>query len=635
MGVKGINHCLFLLIFFISISYKSEGKDLIDSLKQEYNSVVETGNLEEQILLLNKIADQLYQVGELREAHSTYSKVVDLSMESNLLKQHARALSGLAHIDWRWGENITAIEYALESLDIFYSIGDTVNICYTSDILAGIYVSLGKLSEAEKLYVEVLEIAKKTGNRLNEAISFEHLGVVKFFEQDYKSSIEYYTKAGVIFEQLGDNLRLAISKANTGEAYLYLGEFESAIDLLCDAKEIMEMESFLSGLIFSYYSIGNCFTQLGQFDKGIKYYDMALELVKQTGEDREKPQIFKLISENYSAQGKYQESLDYFQKSVTLGDSIDNIQKTRLIEEIRTKYDFEKKEKENNALLEQNKLKEASILVQNRKIYIQYIIGILLISFLCVSYFSYKKVNKQKDELNAVNRIKDQILRVIGHDLRGPVGNLKVITDIITSDHVISDPEEQNKILKQLKEEINDTYFLLTDLLAWSQLQRDNPKLIFSEFNILEQIDKAVRILEPGAIRKNITIEFTKKDLTEMVCFSDPNMIQSVIRNIVGNAVKFTPENGSIRIFVDRDDKNNCALIRVSDSGLGIHQPNIKRIFEYKGINNSKGTMNESGTGIGLSLCKDIIEMCNGDIGLEENHTSGTTFYFTVPLSTT
>ncbi|QCK14427.1 sensor histidine kinase [Mangrovivirga cuniculi] len=256
-----------------------------------------------------------------------------------------------------------------------------------------------------------------------------------------------------------------------------------------------------------------------------------------------------------------------------------------------------------------------------------------MILVLVVGIYSYRKVKKQKNNLNAVNKVKDQILRVIGHDLRGPVGNLKVITDIITSKDNISNPEEQAWILNRLKSEINDTYFLLTDLLAWSQMQRDNPKLTFSKFNLVVLVHRSIKIMEPNATRKGIEINFNYSDKT-VECFSDPNMIQSVLRNLIGNAVKFTPSGGSVNIKLIEDIQKGKAIIEVSDTGEGIKRTEMDKIFTYQGLKSSRGTSNEPGTGIGLSLCYDIISMCDGQIGVRNNSDLGSTFYFTVPLNT-
>ncbi|QCK14426.1 tetratricopeptide repeat protein [Mangrovivirga cuniculi] len=377
MKFEGQIYFIIFILFLLSAgSIQSQEIDnpYIDSLNKILKTDSISNNQEQRLIILNEIANQHYIKGDFREAHSKYNEVVSDSTNGIFEREIAKALSGLSHIEWRWGDNVSAINKAIKSIEIFKAINDTANICKASDILGGIYASLGKYGEAEKTYRQILKLTGATNDSVNEGSALEHIGIVKFFEGNYDSSILYYQKSYDIFNTINAPIRAAIAKSNIGEAYLYKGNYSKAIEYLEEAITEMEKESFRSGLIFANYSLGSSKTKLGQYKEGLKHYEKALELIKITGEFREKPFVLELMSENLDQQGDHARALELYKLSAEIKDSIDNIENRAAIEEIRTRYEVAEKERKNKILSDQNKQKEASIKVKNQMLLAQFLL---------------------------------------------------------------------------------------------------------------------------------------------------------------------------------------------------------------------------------------------------------------------
>ncbi len=193
----------------------------------------------------------------------------------------------------------------------------------------------------------------------------------------------------------------------------------------------MKRYDFLSGLIFVYYTMGDTYTQLKQYDLGIAFYQKSLELMELSGETREKQMVYGLMAENYAAQNKFEEAFIYHKRHAAAKDSLFNITKNNQLEEIRAKYDLEKKEQENFFLAKENEAKEEQLAVKQSTIRRQYIMGGLLVLLLLIAIYLSVKLYRNKLLLSRANKTKDKMFGFIAHDLISPMGIIKSLADLL------------------------------------------------------------------------------------------------------------------------------------------------------------------------------------------------------------
>jgi len=240
------------------------------------------------------------------------------------------------------------------------------------------------------------------------------------------------------------------------------------------------------------------------------------------------------------------------------------------------------------------------------------------------------EIQHKNEELQKINAEKDKFFSIIAHDLRSPFNGFLGLTEIM--DEGLSDmtPEEIKKMVSTLRSSAANLFRLLGNLLEWSRMQRGLSIFEPSFFLLNSKIPVCLDLEAAG--RKNIHISYTIAE--DLIVFADENMLECVIRNLVSNAIKFTPKGGNILISA-RVVVNDQVEVSVSDSGIGIPCETLENIFNLNGNARRKGTEGECSTGLGLILCKDFIEKHGGKLSVESEVQKGSTFRFTLPANET
>jgi len=236
-----------------------------------------------------------------------------------------------------------------------------------------------------------------------------------------------------------------------------------------------------------------------------------------------------------------------------------------------------------------------------------------------------KKLIKSETNLKLLNDTKDKFFSVIAHDLRNPFNPLLSLTELLDDDYDDFEENERRDFIKEIRKGAKKLHTLLENLLNWALSQTKQIKFNKEKLNINILINKNIDLLTINAEERNIIIN--NKLGKDAYIFADENMINSVIRNLINNAIKFSKENSEINIFVK--EKNNKYVIEVEDKGIGISKENLSYIFN--GISKKSGKkIKGAGSGLGLMLCKDFVTQNGGKIWVTSKFNIGTIFYFTV-----
>jgi len=237
------------------------------------------------------------------------------------------------------------------------------------------------------------------------------------------------------------------------------------------------------------------------------------------------------------------------------------------------------------------------------------------------------KLEQYLEELKEANATKDKFFSIIAHDLKNPFGALKNLTEILKDMYNEFSEEEKTEIISEMYKSAHKVYELLENLLTWSRSQRGKIEFQPEETNLKLIIYNSFELLKEAANKKNIKLTDATPD--EFIINCDVNMITTVVRNLVSNAIKFTPEGGEIKIFTEENDQE--VIVSVQDSGIGIAKEDIAKLFRIDVHHTTIGTSDEKGTGLGLILCKEFIDNHNGRIWVESEPGRGATFKFALP----
>lgn len=240
-----------------------------------------------------------------------------------------------------------------------------------------------------------------------------------------------------------------------------------------------------------------------------------------------------------------------------------------------------------------------------------------------------EQLKEKTEQLKVLNSTKDRLLSIIAHDLKNPfnalIGYSRLLMETVQSHQY--QPEELELMTSIMYQSATQGYDLLVNLLEWSRQQSSGitvtPQIVDLK-NLIRQ-NQATALLT--AAPKNITIEIP--DTIEYQVYTDKDILNTILRNLISNAIKYTPEGGKISIHLAKEISHY--IVSIQDTGVGIAEEDIHKLFRVDTIHSTKGTNSESGTGLGLILCYELIQLIQGKIWVESEVNIGSTFSFTLP----
>ncbi len=515
-----------------------------------------------------------------------------------------------------------ALEYYNKSLKVAESIDDKGIIATVRRDLADLYSSTGQKDAAMKSYQKSLELSKTGDDKEAYASTLYALGNFYQKENDFENAISLLGKSLKIAEE---NRFLDIEKdANLGLSTVYEKQKEYNKSLAYYRQYIAARDK-----IFNEDKEKEITRRQMQVDFNVKERDYLLKQKLTEGELKRQQQELTLKKQQLALSDK-EKALDLltFQKAKA------DLDIQRLAQEgkfAKAKYQAQLtasvKDKQISKQNQQIKFDERI------KIFLS-IASFLILIIAVVIFLSQRKttrlnkiINNQKRELEQLSKVKDRIFSVVSHDMRTPVNSLISFMQLLEGGNI--EQEKLNRYAASLKNNLTYTSTMMENLLNWaaSQMQGFNPYL--ESLDIQYLTGEVIHSLQDSADQKKISI----KNLIpiQTFCKADENMLSLVIRNLVSNAIKFTPGGGSVEI--SSVDLGNQQEIRISDTGVGLNPVQLSHFNKpgYLGAGVSTlGTNKEKGTGLGLLLCRTFVGLMDGNISASNNQTGGSCFIITL-----
>jgi|GEM_PF-3208821 signal transduction histidine kinase len=505
----------------------------------------------------------------------------------------------------------TALKYLNQSLKIKRELKLPNAIIRTLTNIALSYKELGNYSLSRKILDTALILSNENNYIGGVAICMNVAGDIDYQENNYKSAFQKFTKALEIYRELS------------------LGEG--------------------SGIMDSYMRVSRCYEKVNNNKTAILYLDSALMVAKNDEQFGALPGIYDSYSVNYEAISDFKYALKYSRLSAMAKDSTLSIEKSRLITEMQTVYQIEEKEKE----LQHERLQMKYALVAFAVLLIFLLIAIILYyqkrktnyelrrknievtkqrELLTEALSSLKKSEdttmKYAEELKEIIASKDKFFSIIAHDLRGPFTSIIGLSQILAVDSHAMSKEQISTFSNDLLITAKVQFRFLENLLDWARIQTGKMEFHPEKINALEEIQSVVEVLKGMALRKEIQINNNIQN--GVYINADKNMFNAIVRNTISNSIKFSQLKGVIKINSQIED--GFAKISIVDKGIGIDKNKIKNIFKIENTSSTLGTAKEKGTGLGLILCKELVEKHGGEIIVTSKKEEGTVVSFTIPI---
>ncbi|MFY0599614.1 MAG: tetratricopeptide repeat protein [Cyclobacteriaceae bacterium] len=503
----------------------------------------------------------------------------------------------------------------------------------------------------------------------------------------YQEAAEYYEKSLTLNKQVSNENGVAMINNNLGMLYADLGDYQKSLDNFNKTLAARRAGKEPIGIISSLINMSVVLNNLERYEESVVHLSEALDISRELYDKHQMRSVYGMLSETYEKMGEVDKSLKYFDLYKTFHEEIQRETVKVINEELKKEklqkqvVEAEKAKKENELLrkeleiykqdqliqskdslnqelysdlsknqiaiqlLENEKrvseleaasqeLKTEQLIVERRNLIITVliiIISVLIISVLVLIVLrktkkhaaSLSKKNQaieiQSIALREANDLKDKMFSIIAHDLRSPISSLQGFFMAIDSFEV---GEELRGALGSVESQLTSSATLLDNLLTWSRSQIQNADPIIENVDVRALVDESFQLLQFQAEKKNVKLTNLISDDCQLR--SDKNMINIVIRNLVQNAVKFTPKGGEVKVGfeVDRGHK----LISISDTGVGMDQDKIEKLFDISTNRSTEGTNREKGSGLGLILCKELIEKIDGLIEVSSKPGTGSVF---------
>ena len=522
-----------------------------------------------------------------------------------------------------------AIEYIINSRLNYEKAGFTEGNAWSAYILGRIYSDLKLPQKALEYFEEALKIymnqASKDGNQNGVAICYEQIGLLYLDSENFEEARRYIDSTLKIYTDNKSVYGLSNSHKNLGLIEYSIGNFDLAEKYLNEALKVGDQLSLPT--IYTY--LGLCNIGKNQIEAGLINLKKGLDLAISNNQKKVQLNIYSRLTEVYLGINDLKNAIDCQKKQIEIQDLILSGAANIKIEQLQAIYEIDK---QNSQIIELEKQNEINTLVikQHRISQLIMITGILIaFLFSIFIYWFYNKIRHKNLELKETNAAKDKFFAIIAHDLRGPTGSLATFLELINETFDDYTSTELKEILLTLYKSADNVSVLLENLLIWAQSQLNKIEFRPAEFNLTDVIQTSTKGLKQIADNKQIDISYELND--QIFVLADPNMVQTIVRNILSNAIKFTHRGGSV-IIKSTIQNTNYAIISITDNGVGIEEPDLSKIFDISNTIHTNGTENEMSTGLGLILVKDFIEKNNGTITIESKKNVGTIVSFSLPV---
>lgn len=645
------------------------------------NTLDSTKSLTAKIHYLNCWSEKNYKTFP-KEAFNYSNQALQLAKKANDYSGIGNALARIGVIHRKNDRLDNSLDSYNNAIKIYHLSKDSLGIYKTYLNRGNLLREQNKYNLALEDFYKCLSYFEQTNNPKLLYITYNNLGIVFKNIKKYNKALNCYQKSLLISLEIQSNQYSYSSNTNIANILSIQNNFQEALSYYKKNLDVLKEKTNKYQLAQTYHNIGTCFMEMGQYSIALEYLNQSLQLKKEIGNKnliistlnslahifyeknnytralryRQKALALAIETKNIGYQKDCNEELfkifthlhladsamHYFSRYKTLKDSIFNHENLKQIAEIQEKYEAEKKETQ-IALLEK---KNKSRMWQRNSLMILLILLLGYAIFIIRSYYRNRKINellqlqneriewhktildRKNEALSDSNKTKNRMFQIISHDLRSPLASVYNISQLIK---IFVRQKKYHLLMestKDMEECISSVLNLTDNLLSWSLNQSGRlpfkPKIL----SLKPLLENNIRTYSSLAKQKSIHLQLILD--SPFFVYADRQMLETVIRNLINNSLKFTPSGGII--IIGAKQKNDFIEIWIKDSGIGISEDQITHLFEVSNAHSNLGTKGEKGNGLGLLLCKQFIEQNRGEIWVKSTINVGTTFRFTLPV---
>ena len=491
------------------------------------------------------------------------------------------------------------------------------------------------------------------------ALSYKNLGQTD-------NALEMFNEAGKIFDKQNNTFHKAFTYINIGGLYDYIHKNDSTLKYYTLALNTFKEVGYAYGELTALTGIAEVYAITNQRNEASKIFISSIERAKELGFSDIVIDSYADLADIEYKNKNFQKAYEYQQKHYELRDSVSSFEKEKKLAELQTQYETVQKENEINLLKSEKLIRENELRRNKLFSWTAFVVIFFLLVFIYVGFIflnQNKKANellteknnqieaknRQLSELNLqvmeinknlkksetaltlANNTKNRFFSILGHDLRNPFHSIMGQSYLLSKSYDQLSVEERKKYAQDIYQSCEKVNRLLDNLLEWIRTQSEgivfNPQL--TDFQQLVQ--ESIAVLKSNADEKSINI--VNKINHKIQITADYTMLETIVRNLIANGIKFTPPGGEV--IISAQIQNLHLIVGISDNGVGIAPENMDKLFLVDSNFKTNGTNNERGTGLGLAICKELVSIHHGEIWAESVPGKGSVFHFSIPAPLT
>ena len=570
---------------------------------------------------------------------------IDFARSKGYKKYIANALNNQGFCFFIKDKYFEALEYFQEALDIRQEIGDLQGLASSFNSIGGLYQKQKDYPKALEYLQEVLKIDEAILGKRRVAGTTINIGGLYTEMGDYTNALLYCRRGVAICEEIGEKSYLANGLGNIGIIYIAQGNYSKALIELKRSLAIFQEIGSKEGQGENCNYIGGIYNKKGDHQEALIWCKKALNINEELGSIFQHKNSCECIYTSYKALGNLDEALFYHEKMKALHDRLPKDDVTKKLQQM----EFAKQVLQDSlATAEKERLIQTAHQEELRKrdrirnmllasgiLFLVLVVGLLsrlryIRKTQAVLEEKNRLIEAEKEKAKSSEKAKQQFLANMSHEIRTPMNAIKGMTDILLR----REPQQhQLSYLNAIKESSNSLLVIINDILDISKVEAGKIDLEEIPFSLLDVIRNVNTIMQFKAEEKGLLLKSSiEKDIVTAV-IGDPTRLLQILINLVGNSIKFT-EKGTITIQLKTEQKDSAQIVAkfcISDTGLGIGEDRLEKIFNSFEQAYSDTTRKFGGTGLGLSISKKLVEIQEGKIWAESEKGKGSEFYFTIP----
>ncbi len=541
--------------------------------------------------ILLSYAVSLYRTGDYGRSLQVAEQVKTFFGSSNDKANLARCLSVIGNIYHDLDDYASAIHFHQESLRIYSELNDLTGIASSYNNLGIVFSSTQDIAESIKFFEKCLEIRQALGNPINIAMAEMNLANAYSSSNQPLVALEHYEISLTLFRQENHQYGESLTLANIANEYFVLNSYVQARSYLHESQRLCEAIANKPTLAYCYKTFGEISAAEQLIDDAERCFLKAIDLYDSLKFLKEHHDVLTLLSKLYYTQGKFEQAFKSLESANDLNKQFLSEEKQRQIAALKIRYESERYKQESEIYrLRNDELAEANRL------------------------------------LREANQFKLDLIALVSHDLKNPLQTILGFSELIRSTILI--PEHATPSIDEIRERLKEVHLMLEhvirsgnfmlslvkELLDSTAIESNKFQLDLQPYSLSELLDHAVAAYQPVASLKRQVLE---ADIApNCLAIIDASRIQQVLHNLIDNAIKFSPLGKGIYVSLKRID-SQTAEIRIRDEGQGFSENDLKKAFGRFQKLSSIPTGQERSTGLGLSLCKQLVELHHGKIWIE------------------